>query len=270
MYTIVRNHVDHIFSEYFRIIEMFWSDSPRLVVSDDAREADKATPSSQLWSKISDVNPHIWCWSTWHIRKTRNDVFEAQKELADKKRAMEEGKRPSPYSFKPLTGCKVVAYAIAATVGGPLQALRRHFAYCCFGSRCVLVWGGLTWVIAMHCFSSTVEAVQSRKNTKKQFRQKHHERPQPKSISQMFVSKSSRRKRRQEFWSRGPPRLMSLGIGPTAALEAVSGSPSRWLRVRQKMKYTAKDRTEVMSAPWSMSQKCHILAWDKAAQQHQT
>ncbi len=182
MYTIVRNHVDHVFSEYFRIIEMFWSDSPRLVVSDDAREADKATPSSQLWSKISDVNPHIWCWSTWHIRKTRNDVFEAQKELADKKRAMEEGKRPSPYSFKPLTGCKVVAYAIAATVGGPLQALRRHFAYCCFGSRCVLVWGGLTWVITMHCFSSTVEAVQSRKNTKKQFRQKHHERPQPKSI----------------------------------------------------------------------------------------
>lgn len=34
---------------------------------------------------------------------------------------------------------------------------------------------------------------------------------------------------------------MSLGIGPTAALEAVGGSPSRWLRVRQKMKYTAKE-----------------------------
>lgn len=51
---------------------------------------------------------------------------------------------------------------------------------------------------------------------------------------------------------------MSLGIGPTAALEAVGGSPSRWLRVRQKMKYTAKDRKEVMSAPW-LSQKCHIF-----------
>lgn len=30
---------------------------------------------------------------------------------------MEDGKRPSPYSFQPLTGCKVVAYAMAVTVG---------------------------------------------------------------------------------------------------------------------------------------------------------
>jgi len=34
---------------------------------------------------------------------------------------------------------------------------------------------------------------------------------------------------------------MSLGVGPTAALEAVGGTPSRWLRARQKMKYTAKE-----------------------------
>ncbi|CAK9097821.1 FGGY carbohydrate kinase domain-containing protein [Durusdinium trenchii] len=33
---------------------------------------------------------------------------------------------------------------------------------------------------------------------------------------------------------------MSLGLGPTAALEA-SGAPSRWLRVRQKLSYTAKE-----------------------------
>eukprot|EP00434_Breviolum_minutum_P006116 symbB.v1.2.005390.t1/scaffold316.1/size230253/5 len=125
-----------------------------LVVSDDAREADKA-----------------------------------QKELAEKKRAMEDGKRPSPYSFQPLTGCKVVAYTMAVTVGH-LQALRRHFAYCCFGSRCLKI----------------------------------------------FTQKEKTR----VYISCGPPR-MSLGIGPTAALEAVGGSPSRWLRVRQKMKYTAKE-----------------------------
>ena len=54
-----------------------------------------------------------------------------------------------------------------------------------------------------------------------------------------------------ELHRRGVPQLMSLGVGPTAALEAVGGTPSRWLRARQKMKYTAKDRTK-SSSHWTI------------------
>lgn len=65
---------------------------------------------------------------------------------------------------------------------------------------CVLVWGGLTWLVATHCFSSWSSSVK-KEYKKNSSGRKIMKDPQPTYKHIPDVSKSSPRKRRQEFTS---------------------------------------------------------------------